>query len=687
MDGIKKEELKKRIDENTRKIQSLLGELEEFKSVLNEVDLIGELKDNNQEKIQKKNAKSEKIIRTKDIPNQDLQKNTINNQAELISKLRKIIDELVAKEKDGRKSETPVALERTRQSENLRATYKKNLEEKERIIQSLYDTIIRLRAELEKIRKYVSESASREKNLELNRNEAYKREIENISTKLQAEYSGKLSEKDQIIRNLNGAIVRIRSEFDRIKQAMKEILLKEEEIKKKETFFRKDIFAKEQLISKLDSEILRLKGILEKRSSVENELKSAIYRKNNEIEEKNREIDEKLNVRLKELVERQKYCANLLSESYKDKEAKIKEINDECEKKLFEKEDIIQNLNSTILKLKNELTSLKYEMKGILTLEESIKKKEAQFKEIIFGKDQIISRLETDILKLNGLLERKADKESELKGAIYKRDKEIILKEKKIEDISSKENTIKSGLTALMTKIKDLSQRIDLNSEELKFKNEAIKKMLQELKNLENVNREKNRVIAQIQEDNKRLSQESIDAKNSLAKLKAQIDKKERYLIEIENEVGISRLKSQTIKKNTEALLAENIAMKKAIKENTTEFARKNISLDKEISFINKKHLIEMKNQKDEFEKRISELIKEHMNSELTLKLSIENQNKIIEEQNKVIISKREKEKEIAMELTAKIREAILLGSPKIKSYTDALENPAPTRQIEEKNE
>ena len=675
MDGAKKEELKKRIDENTRKIQNLLGELEEFKSVLDDVEVDVGLKRKQDMDLQVRESPV-KATRIDDKSRKD----TISSQAELIAKLRKIIDELTSKEKDGNNRNSPVVLERTRQTDNLRQTYKRNLEEKERIIHSLYDTIIRLRAELEKIRKYVSESSSRDKDLEISKSENLVREKDAAASRLQTEFSEKLAEKDEIIRSLNGAITRIRSEFSNIKLAMKDVLGKEEEIKRKENFFRKDIFAKEQLISKLDSEILRLKGILDRKSSIENDLKSAIYRKNSEIEKKDKEIEEKINVRLKELVERQKYCARLLGESYRDKEEKIKEIKDECDKKLFEKEDIIQNLNATVLKLKNDLTSLRYEMKGIQSLEETIKKKEAEFKEILFGKDQMISRLETDILRINGLLERKSVKESELKGAIFRRDKEILQKERRIEDISAKEDTIKSDLSALISRIKGLSQKINLDSEELKLKNEAIKKMLHEMKSLEEVNREKNKIISQIQDDNKRLSSENSDMRNSITKLRAQIDKKERYLIEIENDVGISRLKSQSMKKKTDALLAENLAIKKAIKENTTEFARKNISLDKEISFLQKKHLIELKSQKDEYERRIGELIKEHMNSELSLKLSIENQNKIIEEQNKVIMDKREKEKEIAMELTTRIREAILLGSPKIKSYSEALENPAPAR-------
>ena len=63
------------------------------------------------------------------------------------------------------------------------------------------------------------------------------------------------------------------------------------------------------------------------------------------------------------------------------------------------------------------------------------------------------------------------------------------------------------------------------------------------------------------------------------------------------------------------------------------------------------------------------------MNLELSLKLTIDNQSKIIEEQSKVIMDKREKEKEIAMELTTRIREALALGSPKLKTYTDAMQN------------
>ncbi|MBN2881702.1 hypothetical protein JXM83_06655 [Candidatus Woesearchaeota archaeon] len=379
----------------------------------------------------------------------------------------------------------------------------------------------------------------------------------------------------------------------------------------------------------------------------------------------------KLKDRVFQLIETQRETNKLLQQSYHERSLKVAEARELFQKSIIEKNAIIENLTRRLNYLQKEISEIRHSMNTVELTEEVIKKKEEQFNEKIFAKEQIIHRLETDILRLQSELSKKADYESELKSNIFKKDKEIINQNERLIEITQKESKIRSGISAISDKVTDLNKKLYLTEEEVRFKNRAIKKVIEEMKNLENLNRQKNAVLIKLQKENSGLNQEYNSLKQKFDSFKEAQQHKEKATIELENELGIKRVKLVSAKKTIDKLMSENNTLRETLKKDTQEFTKQNIILDKELSNYRKKHMIEVQEMKKEQEIRIEELIKEHTNQEISMKLRIENLNKIVAEQNKVILDKREKEKELAVEFTARIKEALMLGSHKLADLNE----------------
>lgn len=393
-------------------------------------------------------------------------------------------------------------------------------------------------------------------------------------------------------------------------------------------------------------------------------------RKENLISFKEKEIQD-LKLRIYQLSKQQKEDSKIIHDNYSSSAKTISSLKENYHKTISEKNQIIHDLSKKINNLSSELNTIKHNLDNVELTEITIKKKEESFRQKILEKEQIISRLETDILRLKGILDKNFSSESDLKGKLFIKDKELKDQNFKLKEIQQKESKVRLDIKGLSTRVNDLNQKLYLSENEIKFKNKAIQKVIHEIKNLENLNKSKNIVLEKLQQANRKIQIENNNLAVKNENFINHLKRKEKYIIEIENEIGIKRIKLESSKKAIDKLLNENNFLRKTLKETTQKLSRENINLDKDFAKYKKDHLIELKNIKEEYENRINELIKQNTDSEIALKLRIENLNEIIGEQNNLIEEKREKEKQIAIEFTSKIKEMLMLGSSKIKNLKE----------------
>jgi len=379
------------------------------------------------------------------------------------------------------------------------------------------------------------------------------------------------------------------------------------------------------------------------------------------------ELISKINI----LVKQQKEDSKIIHENYSQTAKKISSFKENQQKTVSEKNLIIENLTRKIKSLTKEINTIKNNLNDVQNKEYLVVKKEDKLKQVILEKDQIISRLETDLLKFKSLLDKNFDKESDLKGKLYSKDKEIKNQSYKLKQIHDKEFLIQNDLKKLTGKFQDLNKKLYLSENEIKFKNKAISKVIDEIRKLESLNKNKTLALENLKKFNIQLQEKNNNLQIKNNNLQEHFKRKEKHIIEIENEIGVKRIKLESTKKAMSKLLEENNFLRNTLKENTQKMSKENIVLDKEFSKYKKENLEKTKKLKEDYENKINSLIAQNTDSEISLKLRIENLNQIISEQNKLIEQKREKEKQIAIDFTAKIKEALMIGSGTLKDLKE----------------